>query len=283
MGPLRYSELGYPACPPPQIEPSFVTWWADSVDTWWDDAGQPDPYTVIHAGAGDGSAARDLLGRGPRCLSALRLVLVEPGYANQHALLLPVEPPTFLFPSGPPDPFDLESEPPPASGIGPLVTSLDDLPDLDGTAAVVATGWLSRLPSDRFEWRQGRWSEIRLAASPTADGGLVEMPVPLPEGPTLSTGFGLAPGLTGRYPLLVGAVEWLIEALRSASDGVVAVVDRWTERTEPVPPPDPSTPANPSASCPPLALDQLASVRRPLGSAPIEVSPGVSAVTWRIG
>ena len=88
---------------------------------------------------------------------------------------------------------------------------------------MVAVGWVGRLPSDRLEWRDGRWWEIRLAAGD--DGDLTELPVP-------STGTG-PPGRTGcpgpeteplrrsdgaRYAVLTAAVDWLAGALRMAPD-----------------------------------------------------------------
>ena len=63
--------------------------------------------------------------------------------------------------------------------IGPLVTSLAEPPVVEGPAFVVAIGWVSRLPSDRLEWRDGAWWEMRLSAGHAAGAGLAELLVPL--------------------------------------------------------------------------------------------------------
>jgi hypothetical protein len=278
--------------------PHLAQWEAAVIDGWWHDAGRPDPYTVVEVGAGVGERARDLLGLGPECLTALRLVLVERGQQAAHRRLLPIDSPAFLFPAGrtatgddgdhnDDDDYDYdddgESGPPPATGIGPLITSLDELPQVEGPAGIIAVGWLSRLPSDRFEYREGRWWEVRLAAGPTDEDGLVEMLVPAPampngDGPKLDAGFALsAPAREGdRLALLTGAASWLAGALRTAGAGMLAAADSWTSVTEPVP----------AGQVPPVSYDQLASVRRPVEHTPAEpfTEPsGLSVVSWRLG
>lgn len=259
LGPLPYSEL--PPSGPWLAGPAVADWEADFADECWIDLGRPDPYPLVEVGAGDGSRAQAVIERGPECLTALRLVLVEPGMEESHARLLPVDPAAFLFPAGGPDPDDPEAGPLPATGIGPLITSVPDLPTLDGPAAIVVMGWLSRLPSDRFEWRDDQWWEVRLAAG---DGDeLVEMLVPS-EGMTAATPKKSVARLTA-------ATAWLANALRSATAGTLAVVDRWTAVTETV------------QGTIPLALDQLETVRTPIDATPVEIADGLSVVRWRLG
>lgn len=265
LGPLPYSEL--PPSGPWLAGAELAEWEADAADRIWLDLGRPDPYPLVEVGAGDGSRARAVLELGPQCLTALRLVLVEPGMEEDHGRLLPVDPPAFLFPAGAPDPDDPEAGPLPATGLGPLVTSVPDLPVLEGPATIVVMGWLSRLPSDRFEWRDGQWWEVRLAAADSGD--LVDMLVPREsEGAPVPTA-GARSG--ARVARLSGAVDWLGTALRTATSGVLAVVDRWTAATEPV---------QESAS---LSLDQLAAVRIPVDASPVELQDGLSVVRWRLG
>src|SRR6478609_8976380 len=61
----------------PEVGPLFGVLVARALDGWWRDAGAPDPFLVIEAGAGRGRLPRDVLGASPDCASALRYVLVE--------------------------------------------------------------------------------------------------------------------------------------------------------------------------------------------------------------
>jgi hypothetical protein len=154
-----------------------------------------------------------------------------------------------------------------------LLTSLAEPPVVEGAAIVLAMGWAGRLPSDRLEWREGRWWEVRLAA---VDGALSELLVPLdPE--RAETFEQLVPAQdrpeAGRYAQLTGATEWLARSFGVAEVGVVAVVDRWRDRTRPLA----------AGEVPPLALDQLASLRRPDGGPTVDLSPDLSVVSWRLG
>jgi hypothetical protein len=224
---------------------------------------------------------------GPQCLTALRLVLVEDDDAVRSAQTgnVALESPTLFFPAGRADPEGLEDpedERPPATGIGPLVTSLGELPVLKGFAVVLAVGWVSRLPADRLEWRDGRWWEIRLAAAAFSGGALVEIPVPVDRAGSGSRRADAARALGGagsradgvRVAVQEEAARWLSGALRVAESGALTVVDRWAEETEPLPPEE---------SPPRLALDQMTTVRHPLEPAPLHLFSGLSAVTWRLG
>src|SRR3954471_5409268 len=61
----------------PEVGTFFGALVARALDGWWRDAGEPDTYLVIEAGAGRGRLAADVLVAGPDCRSALRYVLVE--------------------------------------------------------------------------------------------------------------------------------------------------------------------------------------------------------------
>jgi hypothetical protein len=292
MGPLSFSTLGTasPAAgwmaPPAGLDvPALAAWETDALDRWWHAAGRPDPYTAVEVGAaagraggsGGGRLAREVLGLGPECLTALRYVLVGEAGPEIPARLLPIEAPELLFPAGPFDPEDPEGPAEAAIGIGPLVTSLKEVPVLPGVAAVIAVASVGALPADRVEWRHGRWWEVRVAAG---DTGLYEILVELDDERSLSvgaliedsTGGGRAPE-GGRYALHVGAVDWLSRSLRTGESGVLAIVDRWTQVTSPL---DGTAP-------PPLALDQLKRVREPLDISPVGVVGDLSVVSWRLG
>jgi hypothetical protein len=279
LGPLPYSVLGpgpTPALPP---EADLVAWLVDAVDRWWVELGRPDPFTLAEVGAGDGRRAARFLGEGPECLRALRYVLVEDDAAlrRQHLVHLPIESPIFVLGpvvvGGEEDDDEIVR---PVAGIGPLVTSLPELPVVEGPAVVAAIGWLSRQPSDRLEWRDGSWWEVRLAASPASPDQLSELLVPL-DGPRASEADSLTARASrrdgSRFAQLGPAAQWVTQALRLAGGGWLAVVDRWTQVTDALAP----------GEVPPLALDQLATVRRPVWPAPAELFPGLALVAWRLG
>jgi hypothetical protein len=288
MGPLPYSARGRNAGPELPTGAALVDWLVGAVDDWWAELGCPDPFTLVEIGAGDGTRAAAGLARGPQCLSALRYVLVEEdrGGRQHHSLHLPIESPILVLgPVGPADRDDDEDEDEASRsvvGIGPLITSLREPPVVSGPAVVVAMGWASRLPSDRFEWRDRRWWEIRVAADVDADGGvdaaggLLELAVPLDEQRSAVVEALVGPSARqdgSRYAQMRPAADWLARTLRIAECGQLAVIDRWTEVTSPVA----------EGTPPPLALDQLASVRKPLEARPVELFSGLSIVSWHLG
>lgn len=278
MGPLPYSARGRNPAPAPPPDGELAAWLVDTVDAWWAEMGRPDPFTLVEIGAGAGTRAAAFLGLGPECLTALRYVLVDddPAALAQHGLRLPVESPVLVL--GPVGDDEAEDDGAAAvEGIGPLLTSLTEPPVVDGPAAVVAVGWVGRLPSDRVEWRDGRWWEVRLAATVApADGGLDELLVPLDEERQVASeglvGTAARPS-AARYAQLGPAADWLSGALRIAPSGRLGVIDRWTLVTGPLA----------VGEVPPLAVDQLAAVRRPIEARPEEIFSGWAVVFWRLG
>ncbi len=282
QGPLPYSAWGPGRAPtlPPVSE--LAEWEVDAVDGWWYELGRPDPLTLVEVGAGDGTRAAAFLARGPECLGALRYVLVDddPSLRERHRVHLPIESPILVLgPVGPDEDEDGDEDVESlraVAGIGPLITSLSEPPVVEGPALVLAVGWMSALPSDRLEWRDGRWWEIRLAAA--ADGGdrLSELAVPLDDDRAAAA--AAVAGATARpdgarYAQLNHAVEWMTQTLRVAPSGRLVVIDRWTELTRPLA----------SGEAPPLALNQLATIRRPVEAAPVDLFSELAMVTWRLG
>ena len=261
-----------PALPPPS---QAAAWAADTLDEIWLSEGAPDPFVYVEVGAGDGSLARDLLRLGPRCLEALRVVLVEDDRAirERHAEFLSIESPALILgPVAPSDDPDEGNRPVP--GIGPLVTSLAELPALSTSSVgvVIAYEWLSRQASDRYLWRDGKWWEIRLAAPPSDDGGLVDIALPVPAETAAAIEAMVGNRLEGgEYAAPVGAVSWFKGALGTAENGWLVAVDRWTEKAEPL-----------GGGTPSVALDQLASVRVP-AAGPSPAFGDLGAVRWRLG
>jgi SAM-dependent MidA family methyltransferase len=101
---------------------------ARALDRYWRTLGEPDPFLVVEAGAGNGRLARDVWRTGPDCLPALRYVLVERAATlrAEQRTRLPLDPPDealgpFVRPAR-------EDEPVPARGAGPVFAPLDELP-----------------------------------------------------------------------------------------------------------------------------------------------------------
>ena len=287
LGPLPYSSLG---SSPPALglpEPGeLAAWEARTVDRLWEEAGRPDPFTVVQVPAGDGSVAAEMLSGGsrPGCSAALRLVLVEEDETLRagHAGRIPVESPAlFLGPVTVPD--DPDDEPRPITGIGPIATSLAELPVVHGPCAVIAVGWLSRCEYDLFEWSEDRWHEVRLAAVSETGPALEQITVELdPDRRERLDGL-VGPGQRAdgsRYALRPAAAAWLRSALGTAETGWVVAADFWTETTAQI-----------GSSLPvPVALDQLPQAGGPgLHQAggpglPKAGGPaGWAVVRWRIG
>lgn len=303
LGPLRWSQLGRrPAVPlPPADRDAVADWVVAAADRWWHDSGRPDPYTLVVVSADDGQLARQFLALGPECLSALRYVLVDPGCAEAGpptgmAGRLALEDPALLYPVGPvptgPD-ADPDEPPPPARHVGPLITWLPDLPvpgddpasGRPGAGLIVAVGEAASRPGDRFEWDGRQWCELRLAAAEDGTDRLEEIRVPVPTdaGPRATAALPEAPG-PGRYPVAVGARDWLRRIVGTGPFARLIVIDRWQPVTEPEPGPGPDAGPEPADDAAPggVPLDQLRRVREPLAG-PEPVAAGWDAVTWRTG
>ncbi|MGH9060570.1 MAG: hypothetical protein ACRDZY_13815, partial [Acidimicrobiales bacterium] len=152
LGPLPGSALGMRE--PPLLPDSVAGWMADRIDRVWAEWGRPDPLVVVDVDAGDGARAQAVLGSRPAAAPALRYVLVtdDPGVGSR----LDLEAPGLVL--GPAIPGADEDDPPrPPPGIGPLVAALTDLPAGLDQGLILAMGWLSRLPTDRFVRREGSW------------------------------------------------------------------------------------------------------------------------------
>ncbi|MCY3577544.1 MAG: SAM-dependent methyltransferase [bacterium] len=69
----------------PEVGPLFGAVLGRMLDRRWEELGQPDPFTVIDAGAGPGTLARTVARAEPDCTPALRWINVERSAAGRAA------------------------------------------------------------------------------------------------------------------------------------------------------------------------------------------------------
>ena len=212
----------------PTLGPLFGACVARALDRWWRDFGEPDPFLVVEAGAGDGRLAREVLRAAPDCLASLRYVLVEVAPALRAAQrdLLPLEPPDEALGSFVPS---AEEPPAPVPRTGPVFASVAELPPLGARNAVLlGNELLDNLPFGIAESDGERWAEVRVGWS---GGRFSELVVPL----TGEAGREVreSPGPAGtRVPIPRGLRAWFREAERTVRSGVVALFDYMTDAPE---------------------------------------------------
>jgi SAM-dependent MidA family methyltransferase len=178
----------------PEVGPLFGAVVARAIDAWWVEAGRPERFTVVEAGAGPGGLARSVLAAGPACLAAgaLRYTAVERS-AAQRALHA-----------------DLEARWP------EVVTSAAELPEASGRPAVVlANELLDNLPFGLWERRGDEWWQV------VVDDDR-ELVVPT-EAPSWLRAVGAEEG--ARVPDHVAARRWLVDAIALAQGGKVIAFD----------------------------------------------------------
>jgi SAM-dependent MidA family methyltransferase len=173
----------------PEVGPLFGAVLARALDTWWDELGRPDPFTVVEAGAGPGTLARTIRA-GPRCLGALHHVLVEVGEVQ--------------WPSHP-------------AGVRSRVDlpAVADLPG--GPVVVLANELLDNLPFALVEKGPDGWMEVAVGRDPRDPvvDGLVEVLRPLDDihQRWCDERAGAAAAVGARLPVQHEAAAWLGDAL----------------------------------------------------------------------
>lgn len=132
----------------PEVGPLFGAVVARALDEWWHQAGEPDEWVVVDAGAGPGTLARAIVSAAPECAPALRLVCVERSAAQRER-----------------HPVDLAG-----------VESRPDLPPV--ADVIVANELLDNLAFDLLERTTGGWMPVRVDAGRTRpDTGGPRIPV----------------------------------------------------------------------------------------------------------
>jgi len=209
----------------PEVGSLFGALVARALDGWWRDLGEPDPFVVVEAGAGNGRLCRDVLRAEPGCAAALRYVLVERSEALRAEHAARLEPVVdleraedvlgpVLQTGDPDDPVVIEP------GRGPMACSLADLPAVGLRDAVLFSNeLLDNLPFRIVERGADEWLEVRVGA----DGDrLVEVLVPadadlLADLPDCAVG--------ARLPVVSGIRAWMATATSCIRRGVLAFVD----------------------------------------------------------
>lgn len=130
----------------PEVGPLFGAVVARALDAWWGEAGRPDEWVVVDAGAGPGTLARAILAADAACAPALRLVCVERTVAQRA-----------LHPDG--------------------ATSADALPGV--ADVIVANELLDNLPFGLLERTPDGWRPVLVVdgGRTTPDSGGQRIPV----------------------------------------------------------------------------------------------------------
>jgi SAM-dependent MidA family methyltransferase len=210
----------------PEVGVLFGALVARYLDRAWTELERPDPFVVVDAGAGRGRLAADVLRAQPQCAPALRYVLVERSAALRTAQrdLLTLEPADRAL--GPAVRVEPDEAPRPVTGIGPLTTTLPELPALEiPHGVVVANELLDNLPFRIVERTGDRWTEIRVGM---ADSGFVEVPVPASTevaaaADDVASGAAVADG--ARLPIPTATADWLATCGHVLRRGFLVVVD----------------------------------------------------------
>ena len=209
----------------PEVGPLFGALMARALDCEWDALETPDPFVVVEAGAGRGRLAADVLRAEPRCLPALRYVLVERSPALREALRerLRLEPPDEAF-----GPFAAGPDAPvPVPASGPVVTALDELPGVEFDGVVVANELLDNLPFGIACRTESGWAEVRVGLND--EGEFVEVVVPTRPGDAAAlariTAGAAPPAVGARLPIPRGIEEWLRRVATMLRHGTVVLFD----------------------------------------------------------
>ncbi len=195
----------------PEVGPLFGAVLARALDTWWDEAGRPDPWTVVDAGAGPGTLAVAVRAAAPRCAPALRYLLVERSAAQRarHGEHLELAESTMSVPS---------------SGEGPRFESHGSMPAGPLVGVVLANELLDNLPFRLLERGRDTWHEMAVGLG--AGGEMVEVAVPAEGGPAAQSESLVPDAATGdRVPLQFEACSWLARTLGLVTQGRIVVID----------------------------------------------------------
>ena len=206
----------------PEVGPLFGRLLARWIDRVWDDLGQPNPFVVVEAAAGNGILAKAVLRSEPRCSSALRYIMVEQSgakraeQATHHSLT-----PSQLGFAGADE--DADGEDIPSMAQGPLVFSLTDVPRGPLVGVVFANELLDNIVVDIVERTADGWNEVRVGRQ---GDQLIEVLVPASSAHS-DRAHRLVPDaeIGQRIPIQNASYEWVRHALEQVERGQVLIID----------------------------------------------------------
>jgi SAM-dependent MidA family methyltransferase len=210
----------------PEVGTLFGALVARFLDRSWTELGRPDPFVVVDAGAGRGRLVADILRAGPACAPALRSVLVERSAVLRAAEreLLTLEPADRAF--GPAVRDEPDESPRPVEGIGPIVTSLPELPALElPDGVVLANELLDNLPFRIVERTGGAWNEVRVGNENSGFGEVVVPASPEVGAAADDVAADVAVADGARLPVPTATVDWLAECGHRLRRGLLVVLD----------------------------------------------------------
>jgi SAM-dependent MidA family methyltransferase len=206
----------------PEVGPLFGRLVARWIDRVWDDLGQPSPFVVVEAAAGNGILAKAVLRSEPRCRSALRYIMVEQSgpkraeQATHHSLT----PPQLGFAMAG---EDADGEDLPSAAQGPLVFSLTEVPRGPLVGVVFANELLDNIVVDIVECTSDGWNEIRVGRQ---DDQLIEVAVPASSAHSDRANRLVPDAVVGqRIPIQNASYEWVRHALEQVERGQVLIID----------------------------------------------------------
>jgi len=222
----------------PEVGPLFGAVIARALDSWWLEAGRPDPFVVVEVGAGPGTLARSIRYAAPECSSSLLYVLVE-----QSSFQRTLHAEHLLGWMGERNGFELEAfVSSPQSGDGPQFVSTDQLPEMF-SGVVLANELLDNLPFDIVRVRSSSSAgqpvdqvveQLNVSIGPDGEPELMVGPAPSAVAEELLALAERSPELPADtwFPWHGAARLWLTEVERRMSGGHVLVFDYGAPTSE---------------------------------------------------
>jgi len=215
----------------PEVGSLFGALVAVAIDREWEALGRPDPFLVVDAGAGRGRLAADVLRAAPACERAMHYVLVERSAELRTAQrdLVTLEPIEDAL--GPAVRMDEEAGLIPVTGLGPIATSLPELPTVSLPGVIVANELLDNLPFRVVERTAAGWDEIRVTAEGTR---LAEAKVRASDELSAEAEVVAAGDVPvgARLPVPVRLGPWLRACAATLRRGALVVIDYAAAGTE---------------------------------------------------
>jgi SAM-dependent MidA family methyltransferase len=122
----------------------------------------------------------------------------------------------------------------PVAGVGPIVTSLDELPAIHVDGLVIANELLDNLPFRIAEWRDDGWLEVRVGLAPDGEHfveNLVSAAAELAASAD-EVSDGTMPKAGNRLPVPTAMHEWIASVANLVRHGEVVLIDYMADAGE---------------------------------------------------